>query len=67
MYIHEASTGVVPIDVQIYLRGAQRTRSCKSRCVVQPKGNRSCGECFEMFVRFCLYGFLYVRLHCSFV
>jgi hypothetical protein len=45
----------------------QRTRSCKSKCVVQPKGNISCGECFEMFGRFCLYGFLYVRLHCSFV
>jgi hypothetical protein len=42
-------------------------QSLTPRCVVQPKGNRSCGECFEMFGRFCLYGFLYVRLHFSFV
>jgi hypothetical protein len=60
MYIQEASTGTVPSDVQIYLRGHIGPDPA-SRCVVQPKGNRSCGECLEMFGRFCLYGFLYVR------
>jgi hypothetical protein len=64
MYVQEASTGVVSV---MFKQGAQRTRSYKSRCVVPPKSNRSSGECFEMFGRLCLYGILYIRLHCSFV
>jgi hypothetical protein len=67
MYVQEASSGVVPNDVQIYLRGHRGPNSTNPNLFYTQKAIDRLVSVLKMLDRFYLYEFLYVRLHCSFV
>jgi hypothetical protein len=68
MYVHEASSGVAPNDVQICLRGHRGPDPTNPDVLCSQKATDHLVSVLKCFVaRLCSYEFLYVRFHCSFV